>query len=150
MPRYYTNVQMEDVHNCYGLAYGNSYEAKRIYHARFPDKRCPQSRPFSSIHRRLRENGMFMAPTIKREHQRARQATDRLQGWGGQLQVQDSWRKNTVFHEWRTLHDQGLPVPLSQGTCSLPGRFSTAGRVLLLVPMPLCTRSKFFVDNSFL
>lgn len=55
----FTNQEYADIHYMYGLADGNAHEAQRLYAARFPDRRMPDSRVFSSVHRRLCENGKF-------------------------------------------------------------------------------------------
>ena len=41
----------------YGEANGNALEAARLYIEDFPNRRHPDSRTFTRIHHRLRENG---------------------------------------------------------------------------------------------
>lgn len=55
----YTNPEMASMHYVYGLADGNATEARRIYQERYPNRVLPDSRTFSSIHRRLHETGSF-------------------------------------------------------------------------------------------
>ena len=55
----YTNAEMADMHFVYGLANGNSYEARRIYQQRYPRRLVPCAETFSNIHRRLAETGTF-------------------------------------------------------------------------------------------
>lgn len=47
------------MHFLYGLANGNSAEARRLYQERYPDRVCPDKRTFVNIHRRLTESGSF-------------------------------------------------------------------------------------------
>lgn len=55
----YSNLEMSQMHFIYGLANGNALEAMRIYHERYPNRVCPDSRTFTNIHRRLSEYGSF-------------------------------------------------------------------------------------------
>lgn len=58
----FTNQEYADIHFIYGLADGNAAEAQRLYAERFPDRRMPDTRVFSSVHRRLCESGCFKKP----------------------------------------------------------------------------------------
>lgn len=53
----YTNAEMTDMHFIYGLADGNSREARRLYLERFPNRNVPDRKTFQSIHQRLHETG---------------------------------------------------------------------------------------------
>lgn len=53
------SAHLADMHFVYGLADGNSYEAKRIYQARYPNRVAPCTQTFVSLHRRLSETGSF-------------------------------------------------------------------------------------------
>lgn len=55
----YTNAEMADMHFVYGLANGNSYEARRIYQQKYPRRLVPCAETFTNIHRRLAETGTF-------------------------------------------------------------------------------------------
>lgn len=55
----YTYEQLADMHYFYGMANGNSSEARRLYSVHFPTRRIPDSRLFDRIHRRLRETGQL-------------------------------------------------------------------------------------------
>lgn len=55
----YSNVELRDMHYYYGLAAGNALAARRLYREAFPNRNLPQSRMFSTIHRRLGEFGSF-------------------------------------------------------------------------------------------
>lgn len=58
---HYTNAEMTDMHFIYGLADGNSLQARRLYIERFPGRNVPDRKIFQNIHRRLHETG-----TLKR------------------------------------------------------------------------------------
>lgn len=53
----YTNSEMAEMHFIYGLANGNSREARRLYMERYPNRMIPNHRMFSNIHSRLVETG---------------------------------------------------------------------------------------------
>ena len=55
----YTTREMAQMHFVYGEAHGNAVEAQRIYAQRFPHRNVPNSRTFTSLHRRLMETGSF-------------------------------------------------------------------------------------------
>lgn len=57
----FTNAELADIHYMYGLADGNTTEARRLYQVRFPNRVTPDRRTFSNVHRRLRETGTFNA-----------------------------------------------------------------------------------------
>lgn len=59
----YTNKEMADMHFCYGLADGSAAGAQRLYRERFPNRQIPDHATFSTIHRRLGENGRFALVT---------------------------------------------------------------------------------------
>ena len=59
----YSNAELADAHLMYGLAYGNSRGAQRLYRERFPERRCPDRRTFEAIDHRLREHGTFKSAT---------------------------------------------------------------------------------------
>lgn len=54
----YTNAEMTDTHFVYGLANGNSLQAKRLYSERFSN-RIPDRRTFVNIHQRFHDTGAF-------------------------------------------------------------------------------------------
>jgi hypothetical protein len=55
----FTNAEMADMVFVYGLADGNSYEAKRIYEERYPQRLAPCAATFANLFRRLSESGSF-------------------------------------------------------------------------------------------
>lgn len=55
----YSNEEYADMVYHYGKANGNGHEARRMYSAAFPNRRCPHHETFQEIFRRLRENGSF-------------------------------------------------------------------------------------------
>ena len=59
MEEKYSIVRYTDIHFIYGKANGNALEAARLYAEAFPNRRHPDSRTFTRIHQRLRENGSF-------------------------------------------------------------------------------------------
>ena len=58
----YSNEEMADIHFMYGRGNGNAYEVQRLYRAQFPNRRLPDPRTFTSVHRRLREHGTTHPP----------------------------------------------------------------------------------------
>lgn len=59
----YTNAEMCEMHYLYGMARGNSAEARRLYQERHPDRPVPHHNLFQRIHQRLWENGSFKRNT---------------------------------------------------------------------------------------
>lgn len=59
MAHNYSNEELADLHFMYGLANGNSRAAERLYAERFPNRHAPSRKIFATIHRNLRERGMF-------------------------------------------------------------------------------------------
>ena len=59
MEEKYSIVRCKDIHFMYGKANGNALEAARLYAKASPKRRHPDSRTFTRIHQRLRENGSF-------------------------------------------------------------------------------------------
>lgn len=59
----FTNPEMADMHFVYGMAQGNSREARRIYLQRYPHRRVPNRQTFVKIHQRLSESGTFKRST---------------------------------------------------------------------------------------
>ncbi|KMQ83534.1 hypothetical protein RF55_19752 [Lasius niger] len=55
----YTNAEMTDMHFVYGLANGNSLQAKRLYSEQFPNRRIPDRKTFVNIHQRFHDTGAF-------------------------------------------------------------------------------------------
>lgn len=55
----FTNEEMAQMHFLYGLANGNSLEARRLYAERYPERRLPCSETFTRLHIRLQETGTF-------------------------------------------------------------------------------------------
>lgn len=60
----YSNSEMADMHFVYGMAHGNSYEAKRIYEDLYPLRRHPCAPTFQNLHLRLSETGTLNKSTI--------------------------------------------------------------------------------------
>lgn len=70
----YSNEEMADMVLIYGEARGNSRLAVRIYRERFGNTRnVPNPRTFSSLYRRLRENGRFV---VASQHSRVNPNVD--------------------------------------------------------------------------
>lgn len=63
MPEY-SNEEYADMHLMYGQAHGNACLAQRMYREQFPRRRCPSSKLFIKIDRRLRETGSFNTASI--------------------------------------------------------------------------------------
>lgn len=63
MANNYSNLEMTQMHFLYGLANGNSVEARRLYQERYPDRVLPCRQIFINIHRRLTESGSFKRNT---------------------------------------------------------------------------------------
>jgi aminoglycoside/choline kinase family phosphotransferase len=57
MERRYGNEEYADMHFMCGKANGNALEAARLYQEAFPHRRQPDSRTFTRVHQRLREQG---------------------------------------------------------------------------------------------
>lgn len=55
----YNNEEYCDMHFFYGAAFGNRYEARRLYAERFPNRQLPSANTFYAVHNRLRETGKF-------------------------------------------------------------------------------------------
>ena len=55
----YTFSEICDMHFLFGLADGNSREARRIYAERYPNRVIPHRQMFVRVHQRLRESGSF-------------------------------------------------------------------------------------------
>lgn len=58
MPRVFTNREYADIHFVYGLCDGNSGEASREYHRRYPERRRPDPSVFVQTHLRFTEHGI--------------------------------------------------------------------------------------------
>ncbi|XP_068622455.1 46 kDa FK506-binding nuclear protein-like isoform X2 [Battus philenor] len=54
---HYSNEEYADILYCYGLSDGNSLQARREYHLRFPNRRLPSHRVFAAAYQRVRETG---------------------------------------------------------------------------------------------
>ena len=59
MEEKYSIIDYTHIHLMYVKANGNALEAARLYAEAFPNRRHPDSRPFTRIHQRLRESGSF-------------------------------------------------------------------------------------------
>jgi hypothetical protein len=59
MERRYGNEEYADMHFMHGKANGNALEAARLCQEAFPHRRQPNSRTFTRVHQRLREQGSF-------------------------------------------------------------------------------------------
>lgn len=59
----YPPAELTDMHFCYGMANGSTYEAARLYQERFPNRRQPHRQMFQRIHSRLHETGTLRRPT---------------------------------------------------------------------------------------
>ena len=59
----YSNLEMTQMHFLYGLANGNSAEARRLYQERYPDRVLPGRKIFINIYCRLTESGSFKRNT---------------------------------------------------------------------------------------
>jgi hypothetical protein len=46
----YSNHVLADTHFTYGLADGSAVVARRLYQERYPERRCPDRKTFTSIH----------------------------------------------------------------------------------------------------
>lgn len=55
----FTNAEMADMVFAYGLADGNSSEARRIYQERYPQRVTPCAATFANLFRRLSQSGSF-------------------------------------------------------------------------------------------
>nr|XP_034195080.1 uncharacterized protein LOC117611254 [Osmia lignaria] len=55
----YSNEECADIHMCYSRADGKACEARRIYQRLHPQRKIPNSKTFTRIHRRLRTTGAF-------------------------------------------------------------------------------------------
>lgn len=62
----YTYEEYADMMLAYGFANSNASEAKRLYQERYPNRRVPDRRTFSTTYRRLRETGnlQFQEPRV--------------------------------------------------------------------------------------
>lgn len=63
----YTNSELAEMHLCYGFANGNNVAAAAEYARRYPNRRQPDRRIFSNIHRRLHESGQLQRRTPERD-----------------------------------------------------------------------------------
>lgn len=57
MPDTFTSAEYADIVFCYGFCNGNALAARAEYHLRFPQRRLPADKVFSSTFARLRETG---------------------------------------------------------------------------------------------
>lgn len=57
----FTLNEYADMHLMYGLASGNSSEARRLYTLRFPGRIIPHRRTFERTDRSLRETGIYIS-----------------------------------------------------------------------------------------
>lgn len=55
----YTNEELADIHYMYGFCDGNATAAALQYALRFPNRRPPNRKTFSTTHRRFREGTLF-------------------------------------------------------------------------------------------
>lgn len=55
----FTSSELTDIVLCFGEARQNSYEARRIYSNKFPNRRLPNRKTFFRTVQRLRESGSF-------------------------------------------------------------------------------------------
>jgi hypothetical protein len=108
----YSNEEYTDMHWMYSKADGNSRAARRLYEERFPDRRIPDSRIFSNIHRRLRENGSFET----KRNNAGRNEEDRTENILNAFEQDPSSSTRKVAAElnlsqwkvWKTMNKQGL------------------------------------------
>lgn len=65
----YSSEELADIHLCYGFTNCVATEARREYARRFPNRRLPNPRTFTTTHRRLREGTLFSTtPRGRRPH----------------------------------------------------------------------------------
>ncbi|XP_062533768.1 uncharacterized protein LOC134202791 [Armigeres subalbatus] len=55
----FSPVELADIHLCYGFANCVATAAQQEYARRFPNRRLPNARTFTTTHRRFREGTLF-------------------------------------------------------------------------------------------
>lgn len=63
MAETYSNAEMTDMLLVYGFCQGNARDCVRVYSERFPNRRIPNRKTFTTVERRLRETGRFRPVT---------------------------------------------------------------------------------------
>ncbi|KAG8264864.1 hypothetical protein J6590_004897, partial [Homalodisca vitripennis] len=79
MPFQFSNEEYADIMFCYGYAHGNAEAARREYQERFPARRIPNAKTFSSVFQFLRTNGSFPTISFSVERQAHHRVNDELQ-----------------------------------------------------------------------
>ncbi|KAJ4427868.1 hypothetical protein ANN_23872 [Periplaneta americana] len=67
----YSNQELAEIHFMYGKADGNAALARRLYQERYPQRQCPDRKPFERLHYRLCEYGKFNSPGLGRGRPRS-------------------------------------------------------------------------------
>ncbi|KAJ4449501.1 hypothetical protein ANN_00901 [Periplaneta americana] len=68
----YSNQELAEIHFMYGKADGNAALARRLYQERYPQRQCPDRKPFVRLHYRLCKYGKFKSPGLGRGRLRSR------------------------------------------------------------------------------
>jgi hypothetical protein len=115
MPFQFSNEEYADIIFVYGFCNGNSEAARREYQERFPGRRIPNTKTFSSVYQHLRTRGSFPTCSFSVERQVNHRVNDELcvinhiQHSPGTSTRRISYRtglsKNKV---WRILHKENL------------------------------------------
>lgn len=62
----FSNEEYADIHFIYGFCNGNARAAVTEYHRRFPNRRVPDRRVFSNVHRSIKFTGTVPNKNLKR------------------------------------------------------------------------------------
>lgn len=137
MPNHsYSNLELTDIHFCYGLANGNSREACRLYAGKFPNRRIPCRKVFVNVHRNLRERGtlkftektgrVVSVGTLNNQERVLTAVEENPSTSVRRISLEHGISKSSV---WRILHNQQLyPYHIQRVQCltdrDFPPRFN--------------------------
>lgn len=130
----FTNIELADMHFCYGLADGDGARARRLYQQRHPNRVLPHHDKFRKIHSQLRENGKFYTRDSSRPArerpvrnlEREEEVLDQV-GNDASISTREITRRTGISQStvWRILKDQQLyPFHLQKVQNLLPGDYA--------------------------
>lgn len=109
----FSNEEYADIHFIYGFCNGNARAAVTEYHRRFPNRRVPDRRVFSNVHRSIKFTGKVPNKNLERPLRRHRQVEDAILATVDRtptisirrLSAQTNVSKTTI---WKILRDYDL------------------------------------------
>ena len=111
----YSTQELADMHLVYGEAHQNSRAARRLYHARFPNRRLPSHVLFQRLDVRLRETGSLLPSAADRGRPRTVRTVQFEEGVLAAIRDSPSTSTRAIARPRHTHHTNVLRVLQEEG-----------------------------------